>query len=165
MDINEEIFEAPETEYFPDAEKSDVQAMIAQGLRLHRTPDPHAHPIRNDLLRLRTRLPFVPIMPFPRSNYIAKLAPGVAQTINIPDGAVLMKLTGMVPFFASEKGAADGIDSVTAQGTGNPMFSVNSLMPASSDDWFYCTNFKALSVISFAIGNIVGAQFILKDEI
>lgn len=61
----------------------------------------------NDLMSLRQRFPFLPILPLMGEGVAVFLAAGVAQDLQIPDGASLMCIRGNNDFYISVHGNAE----------------------------------------------------------
>jgi hypothetical protein len=126
---------------------------------------PHRYePVRNDLAHLRSALPFVPIIPIPKTRWALALGAGNAGFIRVPEQAVLMKLTGITAFYWNNNSQADGQDSVAAQTSGNPGEGVDNLANFSTD-WMYCYGARQIGVRSIAANNQIVAQFLMRDEI
>lgn len=134
------------------------RAGTSQGAML----DPHD--VRDDLADLRCNLPFVPVIPFPAQSSIVKPAINTAIDIAIPDNAVLMKVEASASFFISKNGNANGQDMATSSANGNGPGSCDVHI-ASSSPWYYVYGKKSVSVFSLTAGNVIGAQFVMRDQI
>lgn len=123
------------------------------------------HNIRDDIARLRHRLPFVPVFPWPKASVLLNLGQNVSGDIRIPDQAVLMKISGQASFLMNEKGSADGKTSTQAMTVGNPSESADTLVGLETD-WLYCANMREVSVRNpNAVAQFIGARFIFRDQI
>lgn len=132
---------------------------------IHKAPVIDAHPVADDIAKLRTELPFVAVLPIPRQAFSIAVGLNITGEIIIPAQAVLMKLSGLTPFAMSVLGAADGNTSAQSAAVGNDPMSADQLVAALETDWLYCYGVKNVSVRSFAAGNRVGARFIMRDQI
>lgn len=59
-----------------------------------------------DLMAIRQRFPYLPILPFPNVVRSLFLTAGVAQDLIIPDGMVLMSMRGNLDYYLSRAGRA-----------------------------------------------------------
>lgn len=122
-----------------------------------------SHDVKDDTADIRCNLPFVPVLPFPRAATIVKPVINVAIDIAIPDNSVLMKVSGLAPFFLSQNGQASGQDAATSSANGNPPGSCDVLIPAASD-WILVSGKRMVSVMSPTAANSIGASFITRDQ-
>ncbi len=113
--------------------------------------------IEADLMMVRAEMPFLPVMRWPTATRTAFMA--VANTpadIQIPSGAVLVKLSGPGDWYASFQGLAQ-VPSATVSGEAGALYKPD-------DAWYYCGGKAALSVVSSAVNGIVTAKFIMRPS-
>lgn len=124
-----------------------------------------SHPVADDMANLRANLPFVSIVPWPKSSFLVNLAKDTSDEIRIPDNAVLVKLSGQASFFFTEKGKSDGKTSALAQTQGNPSGAAD-VLASGETEWMYCAGMRSVSVRNpNDAAQFIGARFIFRDEI
>lgn len=124
-----------------------------------------SHPVAEDMANLRANLPFVSIVPWPKSSFLVTLAQNIAAEIRVPDNAVLVKISGQASFLFTEKGSADGKTSALAQAQGNPSGAAD-ILASGETEWMYCAGLRSFSVRNpNATEQLIGARFIFRDEI
>lgn len=61
----------------------------------------------NDLMALRSKYPYLPIMPFPAIVKPVFLTAATERTVRVPNGAVLLTMKGNLDFYVCRNGKAD----------------------------------------------------------
>lgn len=118
-----------------------------------------------DLMSLRSRFPFLPIMPIPpeAASIILDTA-NVAKDMPIPDGSVLGVFSCTAPVFVSRNGNAE-VPSLT--NTGMVQDSVQSksfLLPDKLFVSFYVSGIRSLSFANATANTIVSGMFYTPDQ-
>lgn len=116
----------------------------------------------NDLMALRHRFPYLPIMPFPVDTFGYFLTQNVALDINIPDGAVMMTLRGNADYYITKHGnAAVPTAANSLQSLGD---SRNNCFYAPQGFVWYVGGLRTISVVAPVTGTIVSGAFYAAPE-
>lgn len=120
----------------------------------------------NDLAHLRSRFPFVPIIPI-MGQYASVFLPisGVADELELPPGTTAIMFSASNDYYISLQGNAElpTAANIPARKTGNPITFRSFYKPSNGILW-YCGNIKHISCIAPNNNTFVGAMCYITND-